>query len=39
MTLAEIAPVLGCSEGSVKVHMLRAVRRLRALLRDLAPED
>lgn len=39
MTLAEIAPVLGCSVGSVKVHLFRAVRRLRTLLRDLQPED
>jgi len=38
MTLAEIAPVLGCSVGSVKVHLFRAIRRLRALLRELEPE-
>lgn len=38
MAMAEIAPVLGCSVGSVKVHLFRAVRRLRAELRDLENE-
>ncbi len=38
MAMAEIAPVLGCSVGSVKVHLFRAVRRLRAELRDLEGE-
>jgi len=38
MAMAEIAPVLGCSVGSVKVHLFRAVRRLRAELRDLKDE-
>lgn len=38
MTLGEIAPVLGCSVGSVKVHLFRALRRLRAILRDLEDE-
>jgi RNA polymerase sigma-70 factor (ECF subfamily) len=37
-TLSEIAPVLGCSVGSVKVHLFRALRRLRVLLRDLESE-
>jgi RNA polymerase sigma-70 factor (ECF subfamily) len=35
LTMNEIAPVLGCSVGSVKVHLFRAVRRLRSLLGDL----
>lgn len=38
MAMAEIAPVLGCSVGSVKVHLFRAVRRLRAELSDLEDE-
>lgn len=38
MSMAEIAPVLGCSVGSVKVHLFRAVRRLRAELKDLEGE-
>jgi RNA polymerase sigma-70 factor (ECF subfamily) len=38
MAMAEIAPVLGCSVGSVKVHVFRAVRRLRVELRDLEGE-
>ncbi len=38
MAMAEIAPVLGCSVGSVKVHVFRAVRRLRAELHDLEGE-
>lgn len=38
MSMADIAPVLGCSVGSVKVHVFRAVRRLRAQLRDLEGE-
>jgi len=38
MAMAEIAPVLGCSVGSVKVHLFRAVRRLRAELKDLEGE-
>lgn len=33
--LAEIAPVLGCSVGSVKVHLFRALKKLRIELRDL----
>jgi RNA polymerase sigma-70 factor (ECF subfamily) len=35
LAMAEIAPVLGCSVGSVKVHLFRALRRLRVRLRDL----
>jgi RNA polymerase sigma-70 factor (ECF subfamily) len=38
MAVAEIAPVLGCSVGSVKVHLFRAMRRLRVLLHDLESE-
>lgn len=38
LAMAEIAPVLGCSVGSVKVHLFRAVRRLRAQLKDLEGE-
>jgi len=37
LSLAEIAPVLGCSVGSVKVHLFRALRKLRDELRDLEP--
>jgi len=33
--LAEIAPVLGCSVGSVKVHLFRALQKLREELADL----
>lgn len=36
-SLAEIAPVLGCSVGSVKVHLFRALRKLRPQLADLEP--
>lgn len=35
MALADIAASLGCTEGSVKVHLFRAVRKLQAELRDL----
>lgn len=35
MALAEIAPVLGCTVGSVKVHLFRALRKLRVELGDL----
>ncbi len=38
LTLNEIAPVMGVSVGSVKVHLFRAVRRLRAMLSDLEGE-
>ena len=34
MKLREIAPVLGCSLGSVKVHLFRAMRKLREELKD-----
>lgn len=37
LALAEIAPILGCSVGSVKVHVFRALRKLRVELKDLAP--
>lgn len=35
MKLREIAPVLGCSVGSVKVHLFRALRKLREELKDI----
>lgn len=38
MKLAEIAPVLGCTVGSVKVHLFRALRKLRVELQDLERE-
>lgn len=38
MTLAEIAPVLGCSLGSVKVHLFRALKKLQNELGDLREE-
>lgn len=38
MALADIAPVLGCSVGSVKVHLFRALRKLRVELHDLNSE-
>lgn len=34
-SLAEIAPVLGCTVGSVKVHLFRALKKLRVQLGDL----
>lgn len=35
LQLAEIAPVLGCTVGSVKVHLFRALKKLRNELSDL----
>jgi len=35
MALAEIAPVLGCTVGSVKVHLFRALQKMRKELADL----
>jgi RNA polymerase sigma-70 factor (ECF subfamily) len=35
LQLSEIADVLGCTVGSVKVHLFRAVRKLQAELKDL----
>lgn len=35
MALAEIAPVLGCTVGSVKVHLFRALKKLQKELSDL----
>jgi RNA polymerase sigma-70 factor (ECF subfamily) len=35
LQLAEIAEVLECSIGSVKVHLFRAVRKLRLELKDI----
>jgi RNA polymerase sigma-70 factor, ECF subfamily len=39
MQMNEIAEALETSEGSVKVHLFRAVRKLRPLLADLIEED
>ncbi len=38
LALADIAGVLGCSTGSVKVHLFRALRRLQKELGDLYAE-
>ncbi len=35
LQLAEIAEVLGCTVGSVKVHLFRALKKLQRELRDL----
>src|SRR5690606_36569471 len=35
LALAEIAEVLGCTVGSVKVHLFRALRKLQKELEDL----
>lgn len=37
--LAEIANVLGCTVGSVKVHLFRALRKLRVELQDLHEDE
>lgn len=39
LQLAEIAEVMGCSVGSVKVHLFRALRKLQQELRDLHGVD
>lgn len=39
MPLAEIAPVLGCTVGSVKVHLFRALKKLRQELDDLWDDE
>jgi DNA-directed RNA polymerase specialized sigma24 family protein len=36
MDLAEIAQVLGSSEGTVKVHLFRAVHKVRARMRRMS---
>jgi RNA polymerase sigma-70 factor (ECF subfamily) len=38
-SLAEIAEELGCTVGSVKVHLFRALKKLRDELGDLAPDE
>lgn len=38
LQLAEIAEALGCTVGSVKVHLFRAMRKLQVELRDLHGE-
>jgi RNA polymerase sigma-70 factor (ECF subfamily) len=38
-TLAEIAPIMGCTIGSVKVHLFRALKKMRAALDDLREEQ
>jgi len=35
LQLAEIAPILGCTVGSVKVHLFRALKKLQKELADL----
>lgn len=35
LALADIAPVLGCTVGSVKVHLFRALKKMQAELGDL----
>jgi len=39
LQLAEIAEVLGCTVGSVKVHLFRALKKLQIELRDLRGLD
>ena len=39
LQLSEIANALGCSVGSVKVHLFRALRKLQVELRDLYKPD
>ncbi len=36
LALADIAPVLGCTVGSVKVHLFRALKKMQIELSDLA---
>jgi DNA-directed RNA polymerase specialized sigma24 family protein len=38
MSAAEIAAILGISEGAVRVRLLRALTRLRGLLDDAGSE-
>lgn len=35
--MREIGEILGCSEGTARVHLFRALRRLRKELRDYSP--
>lgn len=39
LQLSEIADILGSSEGSIKVHLFRALRKLRPLLIDLYDKE
>lgn len=39
LQLAEIAAVLGCTVGSVKVHLFRALRKLQGQLKDFVEMD
>jgi RNA polymerase sigma-70 factor (ECF subfamily) len=39
LAIAEIAAVLGVTEGAVKVRLVRALRRLHQFLGDVLPED
>jgi len=36
--MREIGEILGCSEGTVRTHMFRALRRLRRELKDYSPK-
>ena len=37
--MREISEIVGCSEGTVRVHLFRGLRRLRDELKDFSPGD